>query len=256
VYFDSHAHLDDRVFNHDRHEMLMRARENGVSNIVNVGYDIPSSRRSIQLAEKYDFIYAAVGIHPHDAAVVNDYILQEVRRLSANPKVVAIGEMGLDYFRDLSPRENQRQVFRRQIRLAKELGKPVIIHDRDAHGDVMTILKEEGAEQCGGVMHCFSGSPEMADECLKMGFYISIAGPVTFNNARKLLDVAVAVPLNRLLIETDSPYLTPEPHRGKRNESAHVVLVGTRIAERRGIPAEELAAATAANAKKLFGIKE
>ncbi len=255
MFFDSHAHLDDRKYDHDRHEMLMRAREKGVSYIVNIGYDIPSSRRSVSLANNYDFIYAAVGIHPHDAAEAGEESLAELRHLAKNPKVVAIGEMGLDYYRNLSPREIQQEIFRRQIRLAIDLRKPVVIHDRDAHGDVMRILKEENAALAGGIMHCFSGSLEMARECLKMGFYISVAGPVTFDNARRLREISVEIPLDRLLIETDAPYLTPEPHRGKRNESAYVVHVAERIAQLRGIPLEEVAEATTANAKRLFRIE-
>ncbi len=254
MFFDSHAHLDDRKFDHDRHQMLMRARGKGVSYIVSVGYDLPSSRRSVSLAEKYNFVYAAVGIHPHEAAEAGENCLEEIRRIAHHPKVVAVGEMGLDYYRDLSPRETQQVMFRQQIKLALELGKPVIIHNREAHGDTMKILKEEKAASAGGVLHCFSGSLEMAGECLKMGFYISVAGPVTFNNANKLRRVAAEIPLDRLLIETDAPYLTPEPHRGKRNEPTYVVYTGERIAELRGIPVEELAAATTANAKRLFRI--
>ncbi len=254
MFFDSHAHLDDRKYNQDRHQTLIRARENGVSLIINVGCNIPSSRRSVSLAGKYDFIFAAVGIHPHDAAEAGENYLEELRRLAVNPKVVAIGEMGLDYYRNLSPREIQQEMFRQQIRLAINLGKPIIVHDRDAHGDIMNILKEESAVTAGGVLHCFSGSLEMAKECVKMGFYISIAGPVTFHNANKLQHIAVEIPLDRLLIETDAPYLTPEPHRGKRNEPAYVVHTGTRIAELRGIPVQELAAVTADNAKRLFRI--
>ncbi|MCL4441335.1 MAG: TatD family hydrolase [Firmicutes bacterium] len=254
MFFDSHAHLDDRKYGQDRHEMLMRAREQGVSNIINVGYDIPSSQRSVALAEKYDFIYAAVGIHPHDAADCGEDGLDKIRKMASHPKIVAVGEMGLDYYRNLSPQDTQQQVFRQQIRLAVDLGKPIIVHDREAHGDVMKILKEEKADQARGVLHCFSGSMEMARECLKMGFYISIAGPVTFNNARKLQEIAVEIPIDKLLIETDAPYLTPEPHRGTRNESSYVVYVGRCIAKLRNIPVEELAAATTANAKILFGI--
>ena len=254
MFFDSHAHLDDLKYNDDRNEMLKRARENGVSYIVNVGYDLPSSKRSVALAEQYDFIYAAVGIHPHDAEAEGAKGIEELALLASNPKVVAIGEMGLDYYRDLSPREIQKDMFRKQIGLALELKKPIIVHDREAHGDVMDILKEENARLAGGVLHCFSGSLEMARECLKMGFYISIAGPVTFNNARKLQEVAADVPMDRLLIETDAPYLTPEPNRGKRNESAFVVNVARKIAELKNITIEEVAAATTANAKKFFNI--
>jgi len=254
MYIDSHAHLDDRKYDADRHEMLMRAREQGVSAIINVGYDLPSSRRSVALAEKYDFIYAAAGIHPHDAKEADEACFAELKRLAAHPRVVAIGEMGLDYYRNLSPREVQQDVFRRQIALAKEAGLPVVVHDRDAHGDVMRILKEEKAGECGGVLHCFSGSWEMAVECMKMGFYISIAGPVTFNNAGKLKEIAARVPTDRLLVETDAPYLTPEPHRGKRNESAFVLFVAAEIARLRGITPEEMGALAANNTKKLFSL--
>lgn len=255
MWFDSHAHLDDIKYDRDRHEMLMRAREQGISFIVNVGYDVSSSRRSVALAAQYDFIYAAVGIHPHDAADAGAHSLDEISVLAANPKVVALGEMGLDYYRDLSPRDIQKEMFRRQIELAVELDKPVIIHDRDAHSDVMDILRQNATRLPGCVLHCFSGSPQMARECLKLGFYISVAGPVTFGNAKKLREVAAEVPLDRLLVETDAPYLTPEPHRGKRNESAYVAHVGRQVAEIRGIPVEDLSAATTENAKRLFRIK-
>jgi TatD DNase family protein len=250
--FDTHAHLDDKKYDQDREEMLKRAQAKGIQYIVNVGYDLASSQRSIRLAEQFAFIYAAVGIHPHDAGEATEQSFGKLRKLAEHPKVVAVGEMGLDYFRDLSPRDIQQQVFRRQLVLAREIGKPVIIHDREAHGDIMNILKEEQAGQIGGILHCFSGSWEMAEQCLEMGFYLSFAGPVTFNNARKLVEIAAKVPLNRLLIETDAPYLTPEPFRGKRNESAHVALVAEKIASVRKITLEELAEATTSNGLRVF----
>ena len=250
--FDTHAHLDDKKYDQDREEMLKRAQAKGIQHIVNVGYDLASSQRSIRLAEQFAFIYAAVGIHPHDAGETTEESFSKLRKLAEHPKVVAVGEMGLDYFRDLSPRDIQQQVFRRQLGLARAIGKPVIIHDREAHGDIMTILKEEQAGQIGGILHCFSGSWEMAEQCLEMGFYLSIAGPVTFSNARKLVEIAAKVPLNRLLIETDAPYLTPEPYRGKRNESAHVALVAEKIASVRKITLEELAEATTSNGLRVF----
>lgn len=253
--FDTHAHLDDRKYDQDREEMLQRAREAGVERIVNVGYDLSSSRRSLALAEKYDFIYAAVGIHPHDAAVVNGETWDQLLELAAHPKVVALGEMGLDYYRDLSPRPVQQVVFAHQMELAQQVGKPVIIHDRDAHADLLAMVKESRiGEKTGGVFHCFSGSWEMAKDCLDLGFYISIAGPVTFHNARKLTEVAAKVPLERLLIETDAPYLTPEPYRGKRNESAYVAWVLRKIAELRQMDPEELAVRTFDNGCQLFRI--
>ncbi|MHB8172179.1 MAG: TatD family hydrolase [Thermincolia bacterium] len=254
MLFDTHAHLDDTKYNHDRQEMLVRARAARVELIVNVGYDLPSSRRSVQLARENDFIYAAVGFHPHDAKEVDEAALQEIRSLAGEAKVVALGEMGLDYFRNLSPKEVQQRVFREQIALARELKLPIIVHDRDAHGDIMSILKEEGAQEVGGILHCFSGSWEMARECIKLGFYISFAGPVTFNNAARLQEVAAKVPLEWMLIETDAPYLTPEPHRGKRNESGYVSHVVAKIAEIRGLTYEEVAGVTLANGKKVFGL--
>jgi TatD DNase family protein len=254
MLFDTHAHLDDRKYNEDREEIFERAKVAGVELILNVGFDLPSSKRSIQLAEKYPFIYAGVGIHPHDAASMDEKVYQELEELAQHPRVVAIGEMGLDYYRDLSPRDIQAEVFRRQISLAKKVKKPIIIHDRDAHGDIIQIMKEEKVQEVGGVLHCFSGSWEMAKECLKLNFYISIAGPVTFSNAGKLKEIAAQVPLERLLIETDSPYLTPTPHRGKRNESAYVKHVAEEVAKLRGIAYEELVQATLDNGKRLFKI--
>lgn len=254
ILFDTHAHLDDEGYDADRDDMIQRARAAGVAHIVNVGYDLESSLRSIKLAEKYDLIYAAVGIHPHGAGEAEPGYLEELEKLAAHPKVVALGEIGLDYYRDLSPRPVQLKVFQEQMALAKKLQKPIIIHDRDAHGDIMDILREEGLGPSGGVMHCYSGSWEMAKECLAMGFYISIAGPVTFPNAPKLKDVAARIPPDRLLIETDAPYLTPVPHRGKRNESAYVAYTAKEIARLRGMETEDLASLCAENGRKFFRI--
>lgn len=254
ILFDTHAHLDDEGYDDDRDEMIRRARAAGVAHIVNVGYDLESSLRSIRLAEKYDLIYAAVGIHPHGAAEAGSGYLEELGKLAAHPKVVALGEMGLDYYRDLSPRPVQRKVFQEQLALAGKLKKPIIIHDREAHGDILDILRKEGLGPSGGVMHCYSGSWEMAEECLAMGFYISIAGPVTFPKALRLKDVAARVPPDRLLIETDAPYLTPVPHRGKRNESSYVAFTAIEIARIRGMETEDLASLCAENSRKLFRI--
>lgn len=254
ILFDTHAHLDDAGYNKDRDEMIRRARQAGVAHIVNVGFNLASSRDSINLADRYDLVYAAVGIHPHDAAGAGPGYLEELAKMAAHPKVVAIGEMGLDYYRDLSPRPVQRKVFREQMALAKKLQKPIIIHDRDAHGDMMDILRKEKLGPSGGVMHCYSGSWEMARECLAMGFYISIAGPVTFPNAVKLKDVAARVPRDRLLIETDAPYLTPAPYRGKRNEPAYIIYTAEEVARLRGMEKEDLAKMCAENGRKLFRI--
>lgn len=252
--FDTHAHLNDRQFAQDLDQVLERASKRGVTYIVNVGYDLDASRVSVELAQRYAKVYAAVGIHPHDAADVKEETYDSLRFLATKPKVVAIGELGLDYYRDLSPRDKQKEVFRRQIALARELKLPVIIHDRDAHGDMLGILRQEKAGDVGGVMHCFSGSWEMAKQCLDMGFYISLAGPVTFKNAKRPQEVARRVPIDRLLVETDCPYLAPEPYRGKRNEPAFVTEVVERIAELRNMSAVELAYRTTENAKKVFGI--
>ena len=254
MLFDTHAHLDDERYDDDRDEVIIRAEEKGIKFILNVGFDMASSKRALSLANRYDFIYAAVGIHPHDASEAKETTLSQLKELAQQDKVVALGEMGLDYYRNLSPKDIQQQAFRDQIRLAKELQKPIIVHDREAHGDILQILKEEGAQEVGGILHCFSGSWEMAKECMALNFYISIAGPVTFNNAKKLQGVAEKMPLDKLLIETDAPYLTPEPFRGKRNESAHVYYVAEKIAELKGINIKELGQATTANARKLFGI--
>jgi len=253
MLFDSHAHIDDEKFDADRHEVIARTFESGVKYFVNVGACMTSSARSVALAEQYENIYAAVGIHPHDAhnALEADY--EQLAAWGKLDKVVAIGEIGLDYYYDLSPRDVQRAVFIRQIDIARQMNMPVIIHDRDAHGDILDIIKKE-AKGVQGILHCFSGSLEMAQEVIKLGFYISIAGPVTFKNAAKLPEIVKSVPLERLLIETDCPYLTPHPHRGKRNEPAYVRLVAEQVASLRGMDLAALAEATCNNAKKIFKI--
>ncbi len=253
MLFDSHAHIDDEKFDIDREEVIQRAIDNGVTGIINVGASMESSARSIALAEKYEGIYAAVGIHPHDAKDALDTDYEQLVRWTALDKVVAIGEIGLDYYYDFSPREVQRSVFIHQLDVARQTNMPFIIHDRDAHGDVLEILKKE-AKGLKGVLHCFSGSLEMANEVIKMGLYVSIAGPVTFKNAAKLPEIVTKVPLEYLLVETDSPYLTPQPYRGKRNEPAYVKLVAEQVANLRGIELDILAKATSENVKRLFGI--
>jgi TatD DNase family protein len=253
MLFDSHAHIDDRRFNDEQAEVIARAAANGVTGIINVGADMFSSARAIELADQYEAVYAAVGVHPHDAKDVREQDYDKLAEWAVHPKVVAIGEIGLDYHYDFSPRDVQKEVFLRQIVLAKKLKKPIIIHDREAHGDLLALVKQE-ADGLTGVFHCFSGSMEMAREVLAIGFYLSFAGPVTFNNAGKIKDIAREVPLDRIFVETDSPYLTPQPHRGKRNEPAYVRLVAEEIARLRGITLEELAIATTKNVKRLFSI--
>lgn len=248
---DTHAHLQWASFNKDRETVISRARKVGVENIVNIGFDADGSREAIELAEKHEGVYATVGIHPHNASQLNQNLLDKLRKLSENPKVVAIGEIGLDYYRNLSPREAQKKAFKAQLTLAEELGLPVVIHDREDHTDTLQILsKFKGKTK--GVMHCFSGSREMAEQCVKLGFYISFAGPVTFPNSRKLHEVAEWTDLNKILLETDSPWLAPQNKRGRRNEPAFLPFIAKKIAELKGISAGDLAAATTKNAKDIF----
>ncbi|RWU13555.1 TatD family hydrolase [Anoxybacillus flavithermus] len=254
MLFDTHAHLNATQFNEDVEQVIERARAEGVSHIVVVGFDRPTIERAMELAEQYSFIYAAVGWHPVDAVHMTDEDLSMIERLAAHPKVVALGEMGLDYYWDQSPKDIQKEVFRKQIRLAKKVKLPIIIHNRDATADIVDILREENAGEVGGVMHCFSGSIEVARQCMDMNFYISFGGPVTFKNAKKPKEVAKEIPLDRLLIETDCPYLTPHPFRGKRNEPSYVKYVAEAIAELKGLSFEEVAQKTSDNAKRLFGI--
>jgi len=255
MLFDTHAHYDDEKFDLDRDETIKRAHENGVAYIINAGSDLKSSKRSVELAAMYDFVYAAVGIHPQEADIADEQALELLRKLCGSPKVVAIGEIGLDYYYDTVPKEVQKKIFIRQIHLARELGLPIVVHDRDAHEDSLNIVKGEKAGEVGGVFHCYSGSTEMARELLNNNFYLSFGGVVTFKNARKVVEAVRYVPLDRLLIETDSPYLSPEPFRGKRNESAYVRYVAEKIAEIKGISYEEVASVTLNNAKRLFNIK-
>ncbi|MCA1037774.1 TatD family hydrolase [Bacillus infantis] len=254
MLFDTHVHLNAEQFEEDLEEVIGRAQAEGVSHMVVVGFDRPTITKAMELAEAYDFIFACVGWHPVDAIDMTDEDLAWIEELAAHPKVVAIGEMGLDYHWDKSPKDVQKDVFRRQIRLAKKVKLPIVIHNRDATADVVEILREEGAGEVGGIMHCYSGSVEVAKECLDMNFYISLGGPVTFKNAKKPKEVAEEIPLEKLLIETDCPYLAPHPYRGKRNEPAYVKLVAEQIAELKGLAFEEVAEATAENAKRLFGI--
>lgn len=253
MYFDTHAHLDDGRFSEDREAVLQSIFDSGVSLLVNVGADMEGSKASVLLASQYDGIYAAVGIHPYDAQDMTEDDLAALRELAKDEKVVAIGEIGLDYHYDEADKEKQKEWFLRQIKLAEELNLPYIVHDRDAHADTLEIIRKSGYFR--GVMHCYSGSSEMVRELLDLGFYISFAGPVTFKNGKKAKEAAVCVPNDKLLIETDSPYLSPEPHRGERNDSAKVRFVAKTIAELKGITEEELAKITLENGKRFFGIE-
>ncbi|MDF2522659.1 MAG: hydrolase, TatD family [Clostridiales bacterium] len=254
MFFDTHAHYDDARFNEDRTETIINAHKNGVRYILNASSDMASVIESINLSQEFEFVYSAVGIHPHEVTNLNTSILSALYDFASSRKVVAIGEIGLDYFYDNSPRELQKHWFAEQIIMAKELKLPIIVHDRDAHEDCMKIIKKENAAQAGGVFHCFSGSLEMAQELIKNNFHISIGGSITFKNARKLPEVVKNIPLDKLLIETDCPYLTPEPYRGKRNDSSYIKLVVEKIAEIRDISVDEVAEATMNNSKNLFRI--
>jgi TatD DNase family protein len=255
MLFDTHVHLNAEQYEEDVTQVIQRAREAGVERMMVVGFDRPTIQKAMELIDAYDFLYGSVGWHPVDAIDMTEKDLEWIEELSAHPKVMALGEMGLDYHWDKSPKDIQQEVFRKQIRLAKKVKLPIIIHNREATADILEILKEEEAAKVGGIMHCFSGSIEVARECIAMNFYISLGGPVTFKNAKKPKEVAKEIPLDKLLIETDCPYLTPHPYRGKRNEPAYVKLVAEQIAELKEITLDEVAAATTKNAQKIFDIK-
>jgi len=243
-----------RDFDSDRDDVIRRAAAAGVTAIIDVGANRASSRAVMEIARRYRNVYCAVGVHPHDAKEVTPDDLGQYRSMLSNPKVVAVGEIGLDFYRDLSPRPVQREVFRAFIRLAREVRKPVIIHDRDAHDEIVAILKEEKARDVGGVMHCFSGDLQMARECLRMGFYISFAGPLTYSGSNRLAEVAKMVPGDRIMVETDCPYLTPQPFRGKRNEPSFVVHTAQELARIRAVSFERISELTLSNTCRLFGI--
>lgn len=249
---DSHAHLDDDRFDNDRTEIINKLKGEGIELVLNPGADLATSKKAVKLADEYSLIYAAVGCHPHDSRYMDDETMNEFRELSKNEKVIAVGEIGLDYYYDNSDRETQKIWFREQIRLANELDMPYIVHDRDAHEDLFKIMKEEAGSNTRGILHCYSGSVEMAKEFIKLGFYISLAGPVTFKKAKTPKMVAKEIPLDKLLIETDSPYLTPEPYRGKRNEPAFVRYVAEEIANIRNVPLDVIVESTNKNFKALF----
>lgn len=251
---DSHCHLDMEAFEQDLDQVLDRAHRAGVTNIITIGVDKASSVQAVKLAERYSSIYASVGIHPHDAAGVNDTDFDEIARLSAHEKVVGYGEIGLDYAKMYSPKEIQQQIFSRQLTLAKELNLPVIIHDRDAHEDTLTILKRHAPFSDGGVMHCFSGDIELAEQVVELGFFISIPGIITFKNAKALQQVACEVPLQSMLIETDGPFLAPVPFRGKRNTPELLLHTAEKIAQLRNTTLEAIAAQTTDNARALFNL--
>ena len=254
MYFDTHAHYDSGAFNADRFEILGSMPDAKVGLIVNPGCDLESSKTAIGLAERFNFVYAAVGWHPEDMDKLTDKAFAELERLAEHPKCLAIGEIGLDYYWDDTHKAEQKELFKRQIELAIRLNKPVIVHDREAHGDSLEIVRD--FSELRGVFHCFSGSVEMASELLKRGWYLGFDGPITYKNARKAIEVLEFCPLDKIVIETDSPYLTPVPNRGKRNDSRQLEFVVNKIAEIKGINADEVENITFENGKKLFGIGE
>ena len=254
MIFETHAHYDDDRFKDDRDETIKRVHEKGVAPIINVGASIGSTMTTIELAKKYDFIYAAVGVHPSDIADLNEETFAWLREQTAWERTVAVGEIGLDYYWDKEPKvqENQRYWFKRQLELAAEASLPVIIHSRDAAQDTMEIMTEAAKKNIRGVIHCYSYSPEMALEYVKLGYYIGVGGVVTFKNAKKLVQTVSELPLDRILLETDCPYMAPEPHRGTRNDSSNIPYVISKIAEIKGTTPDEVERKTRANAFELF----
>lgn len=250
---DSHSHLEMREFDEDREVLIKRAKEGGVAAIVCVGINLSDSCRAVALADTEPMVYAAVGVHPHDVQGIRPDTYARLEALACSERVVAYGEIGLDFFRDWAPRAMQKERFAEQLEVAARLKKPVIIHSRDAHQETLDIIKAS-SHRCGGVFHCFSGDVDFARQCLEAGFYISIAGVVTFAKALTISDVVRFAPLSRMLLETDCPFLAPHPHRGKRNEPAFVEIVARQVAQIKGVTIAEVAAATSANASALFGI--
>jgi TatD DNase family protein len=254
MLIDSHAHLEMKEFDSDREDVIRRAESEGIDFIVTVGTNLNLSLKAVTLAEKHENIYATIGIHPHDVAKTDNKTLDALKELvHTRKKIVAYGEIGLDYFRNISSQEKQLESFGLQLELAKELDLPVVIHDREAHQQSLETVRSSGVRR--GVFHCFSGDYEMAQKCMDLGFYISIPGVVTFDKSKTLQDVAARIPLSSMLLETDAPYLTPVPHRGKRNEPSFLVHTAKKVAEIRKISREEVARETSVNAMNLFGIK-
>lgn len=253
MFIDSHAHLEMKAFDRDRDEVIARATKAGVDYIVTVGTTLDDCIKAIFLANKYESIYAVVGIHPHEVKNINNDTYDSLKELAAQDKVVAYGEIGLDFFRNLSPRDVQIKRFGEQLELAGEIGLPVVIHDREAHMETVNMLQEWKGNQ-RGIIHCFSGNYEMARKCLDMGFFISIPGTITFKKSETLQKVVENIPITSLLLETDSPYLSPHPRRGRRNEPANVILTAQRVAEIKGLPIEEVGKITSENTKNVLGI--
>ena len=254
MIFETHGHYDDEQFDTDREQLLEEFQRQDIRYVMNIGANIATSKASVELAHQYDFIYAAIGTHPDDAPELSDAAIEMYRQMATDEKVKAIGEIGLDYFHEDVPKEVQIHWFRKQLELAEELKLPVVIHSRDAAQDTLDIIKEEHGEQIGGVIHCFSYGKEMAQIYLDMGFYLGIGGVVTFKNGKKLKEVVKCTPIERIVLETDAPYLTPEPNRGKRNASHYLKYVAQEIAQLKGMTVKEVIDVTTKNAKEMYRI--
>jgi TatD DNase family protein len=255
MLIDSHAHLEMPEFKRDLEGVIQRAKESGVEYIFTVGTEKKDWERALEIANSHPSIYAILGVHPHNAKEIDDQTYPRLRELCRNGKVKAYGEIGLDFFRNLSARDIQLKRFREQIGLAKELGLPIVVHDREAHQETLEILKSEKGEECGGIIHCFSGDYEMAKVCIDMGFYISIPGSITFKSAESFREIVKRIPLESLLVETDAPFLTPEPFRGKRNEPGYVRYTAQKVAEIKGVSFEKVAEVTTKNAMRVYRLK-
>ncbi|UCF57838.1 MAG: TatD family hydrolase [Deltaproteobacteria bacterium] len=256
MLIDSHAHLDMEDFDPDRQEVLERALQGGITHIITIGIDLPSSLKALELANVYDFIYSSVGYHPHNSNNIDQQALKELGKMVSEPKIIAWGEIGLDFYRRYSPPDLQMEAFKRQLEMAIDFDLPVIIHDRDAHEELLTILQKVGKGKRKGVIHCFSGNYDLAMALIEMGYYISIPGTVTYKNALQVQDVASRIPLERILLETDAPFLAPVPKRGKRNEPLFVTYTAQMIAELRNMDYKEVAHQTSENAKRLFNLPD
>ena len=255
MLIDSHSHLEMPEFKRDLEEVIQRAKASGVEYIFTVGTERKDWQRALEISHSHPFVYAVLGVHPHNAKEIDDGTYSTLRRLCRDEKVRAYGEIGLDFYRNLSPRDIQLKRFREQIVLAKELGLPIVVHDREAHQETLEILKSEKAEECGGIIHCFSGDYQMAKECIQMGFYISVPGTITFKNADGFQEIVKRLPLESLLIETDAPFLAPVPFRGKRNEPSYVRYTAQKVAEIKKISFEKVAEVTSENAFRVFRLK-
>lgn len=254
MIFETHAHYDDKAFDEDRENLLLELYQNGITTIINVSSDLASIKRTLSLAEKYPYIYGAVGVHPSDSGELTEETFLELTKACRHEKVVAVGEIGLDYYWQEPEKEIQKKWFERQLLLAQEVSLPVIIHSREAAKDTLDMMRALHAEKSGGVIHCFSYSKEMAAEFLKLGYYFGIGGVVTFQNAKKLREAVAYIPIDKILLETDSPYLAPVPNRGKRNNSGNIPYIVQEIAQIKGVSYEEIIAATRQNSERLFGV--